>query len=55
MILASFLIFLALVANLSVEILSPKPSPAGLIMAIIVVLQLPPRESSRSLVRLESL
>ena len=55
LILASFLIFLALVANFKVDWVSPKASAEGEIMAIIVVLQFPPRESSRILVSLESL
>jgi hypothetical protein len=52
---ASFLIFLALVANLSVDKDSPNASCDGEIIAIIVVLQLPPRLSSSSLVSFESL
>jgi hypothetical protein len=44
-----------LLANLSVDRLSAKASMAGLIMQIMVVLQLPPRLSSRILVSLESL
>ena len=55
LILASFLIFLALVANLRVDWVSPKASEEGEIIAIIVVLQLPPRLSSRILVSFESL
>jgi len=55
LILASFLIFLALVANLRVDYDSPKASAEGDIIAIIVVLQLPPRLSSRIRVSLESL
>lgn len=55
LILASFLIFLARVANLRVDWVSPKASEEGEIMAIMVVLQLPPRLSSRSLVSFESL
>lgn len=51
---ASFLIFLALVANFNVEMDSPKPSEEGDIIAIIVVLQLPPSESSSKRVSLES-
>jgi hypothetical protein len=39
---------------LRVERLSANASMAGLIMHIIVVLQLPPRESSRMRVSLES-
>ena len=39
---------------MSVERLSEKASSAGLIMHIIVVLQLPPSESSRMRVSLES-
>mmetsp|Transcript_1429 Transcript_1429/g.5628 ORF Transcript_1429/g.5628 Transcript_1429/m.5628 type:complete len:278 (-) Transcript_1429:895-1728(-) len=52
---ASFLMFFALLANLSVESDSTNASSAGLIIAIIVVLQLPPRLSSRMRVSLESL
>jgi len=49
------LIVLALFANFSVDKDSLKASIEGDIMAIKVVLQLPPRESSKSLVILESL
>ena len=51
---ASFLMFLARLANLSVESDSTKASSAGEIMAIMVVLQLPPRLSSRMRVSLLS-
>ena len=51
---AVFLMCLARLANLSVESDSVKDSSAGEIMAIIVVLQLPPKESSRIRVSLES-
>ena len=44
---ASFLMFLARLANLSVDSDSMNASSAGEIIAIIVVLQLPPRESSK--------
>jgi len=55
LIFAEFLIFFALVANFNVEIDSLYPSNEGDIMAIIVVLQFPPRESSSRRVSLESL
>mmetsp|Transcript_4463 Transcript_4463/g.20026 ORF Transcript_4463/g.20026 Transcript_4463/m.20026 type:complete len:356 (+) Transcript_4463:662-1729(+) len=51
---AVFLMCLARLANLSVESDSVKDSSAGEIIAIIVVLQLPPRESSRMRVSFES-
>ena len=54
-ILALFLIFLARVANLRVLKLSLKASLEGEIIAIMVVLQLPPRLSSKIRVTLESL
>ena len=47
---ALFFIFLALFANFKEERDSLNASRAGEIMAIIVVLQFPPRESSNSLV-----
>jgi len=46
---------LALVANFNVDYDSPKASDDGETIAIIVVLQLPPRLSSKILVSLESL
>ena len=46
--------FLALFANLRVLRLSEKLVCAGVIIAMKVVLQFPPRLSSRSLVSLES-
>jgi hypothetical protein len=49
------LIFLALVANLSVLYDSANASAEGEIIAIMVVLQFPPRESSKILVSFESL
>lgn len=52
---ASFFIFLALVANFKVLYDSAKASDDGDIIAIIVVLQFPPRESSNILVNFESL
>jgi len=52
---AEFLMFLARLANLAVQSDSLIASHEGDIMAIKVVLQFPPRESSRSLVILESL
>mmetsp|Transcript_2658 Transcript_2658/g.5527 ORF Transcript_2658/g.5527 Transcript_2658/m.5527 type:complete len:331 (+) Transcript_2658:904-1896(+) len=52
--LGSFLMFLALLANLRVLKLSTIASRAGLIIAIMVVLQFPPRLSSRILVSFES-
>jgi hypothetical protein len=52
---ASFLIFLALVANFKVERDSPKASADGEIIANIVVLQFPPKLSSSNRVSLESL
>mmetsp|Transcript_52670 Transcript_52670/g.146234 ORF Transcript_52670/g.146234 Transcript_52670/m.146234 type:complete len:205 (+) Transcript_52670:1499-2113(+) len=51
---ASFLIFLARLANLRVDSDSTIASNAGDIMAIMVVRQLPPRESSRMRVSFES-
>mmetsp|Transcript_62364 Transcript_62364/g.167307 ORF Transcript_62364/g.167307 Transcript_62364/m.167307 type:complete len:202 (+) Transcript_62364:376-981(+) len=51
---AWFLMFLARLANLSVDSDSGKASSAGEIMAIIVVLQLPPRLSSSMRVSFES-
>ena len=51
---ASFFIFLALVANFSVDCDSANASDEGEIIAIIVVLQLPPILSSRILVSFES-
>lgn len=53
--LASFLIFFALVANFKVDYDSPKASAEGETIAIIVVLQLPPKLSSKILVNFESL
>ena len=50
-----FLIFLALLANFNVDKDSLNASIAGDIIAINVVLQLPPRESSNNLVIFESL
>lgn len=47
--------FLALLANLTEPKVSRKASIAGDIIAIIVVLQLPPKESSNNLVIFESL
>lgn len=55
LILASFLIFFALVANFKDDWDSPKASAEGEIIAIIVVLQFPPKLSSKILVSLESL
>jgi len=49
---AWFLIFFALVANFKVLIVSLNASLLGDIIAIMVVLQLPPRESSKILVSL---
>mmetsp|Transcript_35864 Transcript_35864/g.101528 ORF Transcript_35864/g.101528 Transcript_35864/m.101528 type:complete len:285 (+) Transcript_35864:1544-2398(+) len=51
---AMFLMFFARLANLSVDSDSGKASSAGEIMHIIVVLQFPPRLSSRMRVSLES-
>ena len=51
---ASFLMFLARFANLSVDVDSTNASSAGEIIAIIVVLQLPPNESSKMRVSFES-
>mmetsp|Transcript_20734 Transcript_20734/g.29800 ORF Transcript_20734/g.29800 Transcript_20734/m.29800 type:complete len:215 (-) Transcript_20734:1187-1831(-) len=51
---ASFLIFLALLANLRVDKVSAMASSAGDIIAIIVVLQFPPNESSSTRVSLLS-
>lgn len=48
-------IFLALLAYFKVFIVSSFYDPAGLIVAIITVLQLPPRESLSILVSFESL
>ena len=50
-----FLIVFARLANFKVEMLSPNASIDGEIIAINVVLQLPPRESSSNLVILLSL
>ena len=50
-----FLIVFARLANFKVEMLSPNASIDGEIMAIKVVLQLPPKESSSNLVILLSL
>lgn len=47
--------FLALFANFNEDKDSPNASLEGEIIAIIVVLQFPPKESSSSLVILESL
>ena len=55
LIIALFLIFLALLANFNVLKDSPYESTEGDIAAIIVVLQLPPKLSSNNLVSLESL
>ena len=50
-----FLIVLARFANFNVDMLSPNASIDGDIIAIKVVLQLPPKESSSNLVILLSL
>mmetsp|Transcript_15819 Transcript_15819/g.28961 ORF Transcript_15819/g.28961 Transcript_15819/m.28961 type:complete len:237 (-) Transcript_15819:646-1356(-) len=54
LIVGAFLICLALFANFKVLKVSDIESEAGEIIAIIVVLQFPPRESSSNLVSLES-
>ncbi len=52
---AFVLIFFARFAYFNVFIVSSNCEPAGLIFAIMTVLQLPPKESFNSLVSLESL